>query len=52
GTVLTAADITMKSPGDALFPYHLDDLLGRRLQVDVGEDEAFSFDQLAEQPAR
>jgi N-acetylneuraminate synthase/sialic acid synthase len=52
GTVLTAADITMKSPGDALFPYHLEDLLGRQLQIDVGEDQAFSFDQLVEQPAR
>ncbi|MDQ1669289.1 MAG: sialic acid synthase [Actinomycetota bacterium] len=52
GTVLTSADIAMKSPGDALFPYHLEDLLGRQLQIDVGEDQAFSFDQLVEQPAR
>ncbi|MDQ1627067.1 MAG: sialic acid synthase, partial [Actinomycetota bacterium] len=52
GTVLAPADIAMKSPGDALFPYHLDELVGRRLQTDVGEDEAFSFDHLVEQPAQ
>jgi N-acetylneuraminate synthase/sialic acid synthase len=51
GTVLDAADIAMKSPGDALFPYHLDDLVGRRLAVDVDEDDALTFDHFAEQHA-
>jgi N-acetylneuraminate synthase/sialic acid synthase len=46
GTVLTVDDIAMKSPGDALFPYHLDDLLGRRLTVDLDEDEALTFDHV------
>jgi sialic acid synthase SpsE len=49
GTVLTADDVAMKSPGDALFPFHLDDLVGRQLAVDLDEDEALTFDHLSEQ---
>jgi N-acetylneuraminate synthase/sialic acid synthase len=50
GTVLTLDDIDMKSPGDALFPYHLDDLLGRELAVDVAEDAAITFELLVDRP--
>jgi N-acetylneuraminate synthase len=50
GTVLTRSEILMKSPGDALFPYHLEDLLGRELAVDLVADQAFSFDHLVDRP--
>ena len=49
GTVLTPDDLAMKSPGDALFPFHLDDLVGRQLAVDLDEDDALTFDHLSEQ---
>lgn len=52
GTVLTAADIAMKSPGDGLFPYHLEELVGRELRVPMRVDEAFSFDLVGERPAQ
>jgi N-acetylneuraminate synthase/sialic acid synthase len=51
GTILCPEHVAMKSPGDALPPYHLDDLLGRELREPLVQDEAFSFDQLVDQPA-
>ena len=48
GTVLTEADIEMKSPGDGLFPYHLESLVGRRLIADLNQEDAFSLDHVAE----
>jgi len=40
----------MKSPGDALFPYHLDDLVGRELGAPVSADQALAFDLLVDRP--
>jgi sialic acid synthase len=46
GHRLTAADIAMKSPGDGLPPYHLQQLLGKALKRDLKEDDALSLDGL------
>lgn len=43
GHVLTAADIAMKSPGDGLPPYELDNLIGRTLLTPLQEDDAFTL---------
>lgn len=47
GHVLTAEDITMKSPADGLPPYHLDELVGRELQDPMACDQAFTAEFLA-----
>jgi N-acetylneuraminate synthase/sialic acid synthase len=52
GTVLSQEDIAMKSPGDALFPYHLDDIVGRTLVTGLAEDEAITFDHVVDPNAR
>lgn len=44
GTVLVYDDIAIKSPGEGLPPYRLEDLIGRTLIADVMEDTPFSFD--------
>jgi sialic acid synthase len=49
GHVLTAVDITVKSPGDGLAPYHLDQVLGQVLTRDLRQDEPLAFELL--QPA-
>jgi sialic acid synthase len=46
GHRLAAADIAMKSPGDGLPPYHLQQLLGKALKRDLKEDDALSLDSL------
>ena len=46
GTVLTAADIVMKTPNDGISPVHYDDLLGRRLLMPMRADETFSLESL------
>lgn len=43
GHQLTLEDITMKSPGDGLPPYELDNLVGKVLTQPLDIDEAFSF---------
>ncbi len=43
GHVLTIDDIAMKSPGDGLPPYELDNVLGKELIQAVSEDLQFSF---------
>jgi N-acetylneuraminate synthase/sialic acid synthase len=43
------ADIAIKSPGDGLPPYYLDQIVGHRLTRDVRADEAVTLDLL--QPA-
>jgi N-acetylneuraminate synthase/sialic acid synthase len=48
GTVLTAADIALKSPGDqGLPPYYLDQVIGRKLARDLREDDLLSLEALA-----
>lgn len=46
GHVLTAADVAMKSPGDGLRPYLLDDVLGKQLRVPLAQDEDFALELL------
>ena len=46
GHVLTAADLAIKSPGDGLAPYYLDQVVGRMLARGVRVDEALSLDAL------
>ena len=38
GHVLTIEDIAMKSPGDGLPPYEIDNFIGQRLRVSVETD--------------
>jgi sialic acid synthase len=47
GTVLRESDIAVKSPGDALPPFRLSDVVGRRLSRSLAEDENISVDDLA-----
>jgi N-acetylneuraminate synthase/sialic acid synthase len=49
GHVLTAADVAIKSPGDGLPPYYLDQVLGQMLMKAVRADEALALESL--QPA-
>jgi len=44
GHVIAECDIAMKSPGDGLPPYHLQDLVGRTLTRSLAEDDSFSFE--------
>jgi N-acetylneuraminate synthase/sialic acid synthase len=48
GHVLTAADIAMKSPGDGLAPYFLDQVIGRILTRPLQPDDDISFEILAQ----
>jgi len=44
GTVLTYDDIAVKSPGDGMPPYYLDNLIGSTLLVDMLAEHPFSAD--------
>lgn len=44
GHVLTADDIAIKSPGDGLAPYELDNILGKKLVCPVKEEEDILFE--------
>lgn len=44
GTVLTDADVVMKTPNDGLSPIHYDELIGRRLVAPMKADEAFALE--------
>ena len=46
GHVLSASDVTLKSPGGGLLPYQLESILGRRLVHPVAVDEAIRFEHL------
>jgi sialic acid synthase len=48
GHELTPADIALKSPGGGLPPYEYDNLLGRRLAIDVSRDDLLTFEKLVE----
>jgi N-acetylneuraminate synthase/sialic acid synthase len=47
GHVLTAADVAIKSPGDGLPPYYLDQLLGQTLMRDLRADEAITLESIS-----
>jgi N-acetylneuraminate synthase/sialic acid synthase len=44
GHVITPADIAVKSPGDGLPPYLLDELVGRTLCAPLTADESYRFE--------
>lgn len=46
GHVLKSADIVMKSPGGGLAPYELDRLVGKRLALDVREEQPLSMNMV------
>ncbi|MEA2148686.1 MAG: sialic acid synthase [Solirubrobacteraceae bacterium] len=48
GHVLEAEDVAMKSPGDGLAPFELDNVLGRRLTRPLLADESLRFEVLEE----
>jgi N-acetylneuraminate synthase/sialic acid synthase len=49
GHTLAREDLALKSPADGgLPPYELDAVIGRTLRHPVGEDAAFTFDDLEE----
>jgi N-acetylneuraminate synthase/sialic acid synthase len=49
GHVLSREDLVLKSPADGgLPPYELDAVIGRTLRHPIGEDGAFTFDDLEE----
>jgi N-acetylneuraminate synthase/sialic acid synthase len=50
GHVLTAADIGIKSPGDGLPPYYLDQIVGQTLVRDVRADQSLTL-ELVGRPA-
>jgi N-acetylneuraminate synthase/sialic acid synthase len=50
GHILTAADIAIKSPGDGLSPFYLDQLIGQALLNDVRVDQTLTL-ELVGRPA-
>jgi N-acetylneuraminate synthase/sialic acid synthase len=50
GHVLAAGDIAIKSPGDGLAPYYLDQVIGQVLSRDVRADQSLTF-EIVERPA-
>jgi len=47
GTVLTAADVAMKSPGGTgLAPHHWDEVIGAKLKAPLAEEAAITFEVL------
>lgn len=46
GQVLTVKDVSIKSPGNGLPPYHLNKIIGRRLSCSLKKDENLTFDIL------
>ena len=51
GHVLRREDLALKSPGDGLPPYELDNVIGRMLRHPLSEDSALTFEHLEELPA-
>ncbi len=48
GHVLGREDLALKSPGDGLPPYELENVIGRTLRHPLGEDAALTFEHLEE----
>lgn len=48
GTVLTAADVVIRSPGGGLPPYELEHVIGSRLLVSLGEEAMLGPEHLGE----
>lgn len=52
GHRLSRDDLALKSPGDGLAPYHLDELVGKILREPLMADDAIVFEILDEAPAQ
>jgi len=50
GHVITEQDVAYKSPGDGMYPYQLDQVLGRTLTRGLAEEQSFSPDVLVAVP--
>src|SRR4030095_9495208 len=50
GHLLTPGDIAIKSPGDGLAPFHLDQVVGQTLMRDVRADQSLTL-ELVGRPA-
>ena len=48
GHKLTAEDIAMKSPGDGLPPYEMDNVIGKKTRRALKEDDSLAFEDLAD----
>lgn len=48
GHVLTREDISIKSPGDGLPPYQLENLLGKTTRIAISEDQNIRFEDLTD----
>jgi len=48
GHLLRQEDLALKSPGDGLPPYELENVIGRTLRHPLGEDAALTFEHLEE----
>ncbi len=48
GSVLTREDIAIKSPNDGLAPYEIDNVIGKKTQRTIKEDENISFEDLVD----
>lgn len=46
GHILTAKDFAFKSPGDGLAPYEMERLVGKKLKVEVKEDDAVMMEHV------
>ncbi len=46
GTIIENQNITFKSPGGGLEPYHRDSIIGKKLKVDKDKDELINFEDL------
>jgi N-acetylneuraminate synthase/sialic acid synthase len=44
GHVLSAADVAIKSPGDGLPPFYLDQIMGQALTRDVRADQSLTLE--------
>jgi len=44
GEILTASDVKIVSPGDGLPPYEVDNVLGKMLKCDMGEDGSLNWE--------
>jgi N-acetylneuraminate synthase/sialic acid synthase len=54
GTILSEADIAIKSPGDGLKPFMIETIVGRRLirNLDVDDNLRLEDTTIVEQPVR
>jgi len=47
GTILTESDIVIKSPGGGMEPYRLNEVIGKKLNFSINEEEMIKPEQLA-----